>query len=73
MKVQTLWKDTNRERAFRELINDYKPVVVQERIEGFESTWRCFQCNAIFTNEKEAAEHFGEKETPRPFPLCCCI
>jgi hypothetical protein len=24
--------------------------------------WRCFHCNAIFTNEQAAEEHFGKRE-----------
>lgn len=39
----------------------FNPLVVQEKIENFTNTWRCFHCNEIFTDPKEAEEHFGER------------
>jgi hypothetical protein len=32
---------------------------LEERAEKAESSWRCFHCNEIFTDEKEARLHFG--------------
>jgi hypothetical protein len=50
----------------------FNPLVVAQKAEGFQASWRCFQCNEIFTSKEKAAEHFGERNVPRPFPLCCC-
>lgn len=32
--------------------------------------WRCFHCNAVFTREKDAAEHFGADQADTP---ACCL
>lgn len=29
-------------------------------------SWRCFFCDAVFTREQDAAEHFGELRTALP-------
>ena len=36
---------------------------------GTQGTWRCFQCDQVFTARKEAERHFGH--WPGDKPLCC--
>ena len=40
------------------MADDLKPGTV--------TSWRCFHCDAVFTNRKHAAEHFGDDEGSTP-------
>lgn len=35
--------------------------------------WRCFHCGQIFTNEKEAEDHFGKRKDHPPRPICALL
>lgn len=48
----------------------FNPLVVAEKSKGFAHSWRCFHCNAVFTDANKAAEHFGEAAERRQLPAC---
>jgi uncharacterized protein with PIN domain len=51
-KVCAICEDTDHQ-AFE---CHFNPLVVAEKADGFQNSWRCFQCNEIFTTEDKAAE-----------------
>jgi hypothetical protein len=49
----------------------HNPLVLSNRLEQAECTWRCFFCNEIFTDHEEARKHFGN--TSKSTPMCISI
>src|SRR5579862_4088845 len=49
----------------------HNPLVMARRAVILETSWRCFYCNEMFTDAKEAAIHFGIRKNSRP--LCTKI
>ena len=43
----------------------HNPLIHSERFWDSLTEWRCFHCNQVFTEEAEAAKHFG-----KPMPHC---
>jgi len=44
------------------------PLFMMQQTWSALTVWRCFHCNAIFTDEEKAAEHFGDSSSE--LPLC---
>lgn len=50
----------------------HNPLSLSSRL-GENEFWRCFHCNSVFTNFKDAEHHFGKREEhsrPRCERLC---
>jgi hypothetical protein len=40
----------------------HNPLVMARKAVALESAWRCFHCDAVFTDEDAARAHFGRNE-----------
>ena len=51
-------------RSYSKLWIDWKQL--EDECERLRGSWRCFHCDAVFTDRDSAAEHFGVDETRQP-------
>lgn len=58
----------------------HNPLVMARRAVAQTKVWRCYHCDAVFTDYTKATEHFGTREDNKPqcikavhdFILNCC-
>jgi hypothetical protein len=51
----------------------HNPLVHSKRYWKSLTEYRCFHCGQVFTDEKNAEEHFGKRKDEPPLPICSLL